>query len=233
MPIIDFPEDDRLPELMVHSIAALMLFPDDDYCRSVARKYGYACAIAAALASASQSAIDATPPDIRRQLRAWISLYAERAISDGEIRHRLVQGSIAGQLLHETIGRSDIYPNSPSMGLIKRKLAAHASDRFSTGISVSSIDNIIWPRFKPVSSLWAAYVSGAGIALERGDGIGPFPCRPMEVGNFLATSEAYRKRAENLKLPQASRSILDPGETWRVPSDLEIREVPLEFRRAA
>ena len=126
-------------------------------------------------------------------------------------------------ILLEAVGRHDI--GSEDTGLTGIKCAM--ADRLGPGqrLSKKTIDNAVWPRFRPVANLWAAHNHRS-----RETGNAMFPCRVRDLDIFLAVAEAYRRRGEIVRsAPQATTPVLRSGETVMIPPALALPEIELPF----
>lgn len=130
-------------------------------------------------------------------------------------------GMIAGQILGEAVARSRTSSSRIGITTIKRRIASKLAD---DQVSVSTIDNQIWKNYRCVAACWAAY-------LTKGDpgGNSWLPCKPADLGAFLALSNQFRGQAERLRLPHASILLL-PGETILVPSGITLPACALYWR---
>ena len=122
-------------------------------------------------------------------------------------------GFIAGKLLEHSVGFLSIDPSRASVSRLKKELAA----RFAKHrISVKTIDQTIWPQYRAVAHLWAAYIFLRSDGPKRA-----FPCKPGELGTLLATAEIYRHRGETLKVSRSPEpTILRPGEAATLPEGI-------------
>lgn len=115
----------------------------------------------------------------------------------------------------------------------KRELLQKADEEFRAdkklrdhAVSVSHMNNKIWPRFARVAHLWGAY-----LWLERQSSSGTasiVPCAPEMIGSFLAHAEVLREFAETHKPRQAKGPLLDLGEAYRVPEEIALPKVEFE-----
>ena len=138
------------------------------------------------------------------------------------VRQPFMHGCAAGLLLLRAATHASI-PQHFKLSDIKHDIAGTFT------VSVSTVDNTIWPAFRPVAHLFAAYLVRA---LE---GETTFPCRLVELPLFLARAEDFRSRGEAIFPPRRSDPMLRPGEalTFGVPfplppSDLRPFQQPLE-----
>ena len=195
-------------------IEAEMLWPHDDGARNRAIKAAFAQQYIAA-AKAQDSMIDAESAEA---LHAAPRLVNINEGAEVPFRHGIVAGRI---LLESVVAASIDYPTSPIPALKRQLAAAFRNDQ----VSESSINNTIWPRYRSVSHLWAAY-------LERdytGNDV-EFPCSYKQIGSFIALSEEFRRLGESLRLPKSpTTSILNAADMLRLPISIRLPELQLGF----
>jgi hypothetical protein len=87
--------------------------------------------------------------------------------------------------------------------------------------AIEGLQNNWWPKFRPVSHLWAAHLAIWNPKYPS------FPCTLDELPDFLATAEYLRCRAERRPLArQGEKTLLPIGTAWAIHPD-----VPLPFPR--
>jgi hypothetical protein len=134
------------------------------------------------------------------------------------------RGVLAGKILLEAVGKSVLAPGLVNLSDLKKKLASGFGAALKVRLSEKTIDNRIWPEFRPVAPLWAAW-------LFVGDPRGRFPCQPAGLIDFLATAEAFRRLGETIHTPQSPKAtILRPGETISISPSVALPIVTLEFK---
>lgn len=207
------PERTRLSLVYIET---LMLWPHDPDQRAEAMKTGTVSFIHDSIANV---------PSARRSVKDtewfdWISLAADAMplrIIHQQSQHHFVQGVIAGELLSAIVG-DHASGQSIKVQSIKNEIieccASRKSDHFR--ISLSTLENTIWKRYKPVSHLWAAYLGNA----LRGDHV--FPCRIGALPEFLGLSEYFRKTGQDIYPSRRNEPVLTQNEQWIPPSDLEL-----------
>jgi hypothetical protein len=97
---------------------------------------------------------------------------------------------------------------------LQERLESHPE--FFPKLSQSTIDNIAWKHFKAVSHLHLAH---GLVWIARGATKYPFPCHYDDLPVFLKTAESIRLEGEQTPLRQKAGTVLDPRQTWKVPSN--------------
>lgn len=197
---------------------AEMLFPDDP----TARGECFDSAIATGLSNGDFVPGANSPPNLPFQvaLNAW-----EPRRRDAMVELPMVHGAIAGGILADVVGAAQT--GEPiSMGTaISRAARAFCYKRPKWKVTPKTINNSIWPRFRPVAHFWAAYIDK-----RPADS---FPCSPWNLHEFLSTAEAYRLLGESSSTFKAKSTILRRDEMTRLPdailAQLEVRT--LQFSR--
>lgn len=90
-------------------------------------------------------------------------------------------------------------------------------------ISSRTIENWIWPTYRPVAHLWAAYC----LAVEC-DRRAAFPCRMDDVASFLAKAEHLRQLGEKFRPKQSPNSLFGP-DMIKVPEDVCLPAFKVSF----
>ena len=154
------------------------------------------------------------------------SLQAAKGMK-GAAAEPYLHGIISGFILHETLGKVVLGRKDASIG----RSAKIASEKFSNKeasnhldkrvrISISTINNTIWPLYKPVAHLWAAHYSRR---LETHDL--DWPCNVSRISEFFSTAEAYRHLAETMGAFKSPSVLLVPGIAVRLPFPLAKAEL--------
>lgn len=198
-------------------IGTEMLWPHDEAKRALGLKVACAEAFANILDLAGIAA-EAEAIAALRKIPTLESLEEETATA---LRH----GRIAGNLLWEALAGASIALSRSPLPTLKQQIA---KSLLAEGIrtSVKNIDNVIWPRYRSVAHFWAAHEE------RRITGQGPhFPCVASALGEFLALAERFRQLGENLRLPHSPGPILRPGEAVRLPENLRLPEIRIQFVR--
>ncbi len=201
-------------------IEARMLWPDDSDTRG---RYLSAVSIKVSVTSIDRVPISKPSPTEVRELAEAI-LSAPRVEDFTEAGKRAyVHGLVAGKILYDAVGLHDIGRENISLGNIKGAL----SDLLGPAqrLSVKTIDNAVWRRYRSVAHLWAAYLH---ISQETDSTF--LPCRARDLPIFLAVAEVYRTRGETIRLTTKSPSpVLRTGDAVMIPPALVLPEVELTF----
>lgn len=201
-------------------IEARMLWPDDANTRN---RYVNAVAIKLAAGNIDRVPLPTpTPTEVRELAEAMLSAPRIEDFQD-EVPDAYERGMVAGDILRRAVGYQETGRENTSLGDIKGAL----SDLLGPAqrLSVKTIDNTVWPRYRSVAHLWAAYVHRS----KETDSTA-FPCRVRALPIFLAVAEAYRRRGEMIRLTAKSPStVLQPGAALMVPLALALPEVKLIF----
>jgi len=141
---------------------------------------------------------------------------------------RFGHGWIAGEVLRRAVGRASLSDESRiNVGMIIEQIVQgfkpfRVAGKIHSTPTPKTIVNVIWPRYRPVAHLWAAYVS----ALDSGSSA-PWPCSIIGLPVFLATAEEFRKAGEITLTKQGP--VLRNAESVRVPNNLALPEVSVQF----
>jgi hypothetical protein len=93
--------------------------------------------------------------------------------------------------LHHLVSLSNFDDENKSIeSVIAKCTAAFAKARRATNLK-KNFDYKIWPHFRSVAHFWAAAYK-RNVIEQRG----AFPCRPIDLHEFLADAAAYRVRGE-------------------------------------
>jgi hypothetical protein len=198
----------------VDVVGVTMLFPDDD-----AMRQRILADIMIELALLSGRYPEASSPAERQDFFELIRSISPVSIKHGEAcKDAFMRGTIAGALLYEIVGCAD--PGKIGLGLAQKRIAR----RFGRErISSKTISNSVWPKFRCVAVYWAAYAA-LGAA-------GPhIPCRPSDLGVFLAMADQFRELGENTRTPHSPEPLLRTGETIIIPPSIELPRGKLRFR---
>jgi hypothetical protein len=139
-------------------------------------------------------------------------------------RARFFDGVRAGKYLQETVGLIAM-ARPMKMSEIARRLAKGLPSPYPS-INTKTFETHLWKRHRPVAHFWAASLD---LNFARAGGGYAFPCQPAELGDFLATAEAYRKLGERTRARQSRHTVLDPSETVKLPQALNVPVISLQF----
>lgn len=132
-------------------------------------------------------------------------------------------GMFAGIVLHTVLELIAGDPDNASLGrAIEMTLLAFPPGR---QLSNATFNKTIWPKFRCVAHLWAAYFS-----LSMFHDRIHFPSTLDDLPTFLADAEGYRIIGKSWKTKQSPRkAILLADETIRLPEGLAIEPTDLRF----
>ncbi|MDB5617433.1 hypothetical protein [Tardiphaga sp.] len=129
-------------------------------------------------------------------------------------------GLIAGRVLYGAVRGAMAAADDRSMGRIYGDIAK--SIPAAQRLSRKTIENKVWPKYRPVAHFWASYVDHA---LAKGDTT--FPCSIGRLGEFLAVAQAFRRLGETTSTPQSPTTILRHYDAVGVPANLAVPEIPI------
>ena len=195
-------------------IESWMLWPDDEPARARALKAVFAENFVVN-ADPIIGALVHTPGEFADIVR-WLRKAPQ--IDNQLSNDRAKQGATAGMVLMAAVHRHSLNPTMAGLGRNKQAVAK------SVGVSVSTIENVYWPRFKAVVHLWAAFLQRARESPD--DAV--FPCKLNDLRMFLAVAEYYRRAGETIRPPQARGTILAPGVALAIPIELPMIEMTFD-----
>lgn len=198
-------------------VAVWMLWPDDQVQRDkAAHSFDIELAIRNPDMPSSETATEAGIfVDLVRAIPSIEAQYGE------EIRNGFLRGMISGAILLRSVRDAgqcaQVTLATYKAEIAERFCALDSSehgpvDGVTRRMSVKTIDNDVWPRFRSVSHLWAAYLSA-----EYGIGQNVIPCQPERLSQFLARADLLRMRGESIR-PRNSGPVLRRYEAVRIPA---------------
>ncbi len=194
--------------LHLSMIEATMLWPSDKAAREAA--------LTTAAIEHSAPYVDGLEPE---DLRLFAEL-SRLSFPLDHIRHGALtpfrRGAIAGMVLRECVGRVAL-GHTITLAAEFRRVAGDT-------VTKKIFDNDLWPSFRPVAPLWAAWLD------EALDGNPAFPCEIGGIRGFLETAEAYRIAAEGTRTRQSPKPLMAPGAAIRLAPELEIVPSKLSFQ---
>jgi len=221
--------------LALNYIESMMLWQDDEAQRAEAMRTGTATFI--------RDSISAVPA-AQREVEAsrWVDWYALLADAfplkhiQEQAKKPFVHGLIAGEILaaavlryeidgsikleslkHQMIGTPDI------PGILPKR--AKTSPWFV--ISRSTLENTIWPKFKPVSHLWASYWFSSIVEADH-----TFPCALQRLPQFLSIANFFMLSGSKISLPRRGhQKLVEPDIMWRIPSDIVLPRFAPRFEQ--
>lgn len=201
-------------------IEARMLWPHD-----ADKRIRYVNAVSIKLAAGNINRVPfptPTPTEVRELAESMLSAPRVEDFTDAGKR-AYTHGLVAGDILFEAVGYQDTGRENIGLGDIKSALVARLGRE--QHLSKKTIDNTVWPRYKPVAHLWAAHLHRSKETENTA-----FPCRARDLPIFLAVAEAYRRRGETIRsTAKAPSTVLCPGDAVMVPRAFKLPEVELNF----
>jgi hypothetical protein len=194
-------------------VSALMLWPDDGPMRERAIETSFVTLMHTVADQLSRGdlvelvslAKDATPIDQIHQTT----------------RQRMIDGARAGIYLRETVGHVSLHRNI-SMKALAAKVAA-----IPPKLNAHTFENTIWPRYRPVSHFWAAWLHLAEAISEQSKQA--FPCGTDQLAHFLGLSEGVRQLGECTRTKQSPSMVLRSAEGVRVSPEMAIQPIAPDF----
>jgi hypothetical protein len=201
-------------------VAALMLWPNAEVKRREAEKAALADEATRWLGTIDKdAAIDAGSV---AQFARWAITVPRLMDVQAGAENQFRDGAMAGTILHDFLGWRALGHPAP-VDLIKGQVA----HRFR--MSKQHVENRAWKHFRCVAHLWSAWITFAAEYRSEGES-GGLPCRFADFPAFLALSERNRIEGESAEFLQSAKgTVLKPGETWRVPSELRLPEISVEI----
>lgn len=211
--------------LALSYIESVMLWPHDAEKRSEAMKTGTATFIRDAISAvpAARRAVDAAE---------WLDYFGLLAdamplrLVQQEAKQPYVYGIIAGELLGAAVGDYSI-DGTLKLTALKSEIVSICKKRAESisefSFSISTLDNTIWRRYKPVSHLWAAHVS---MALS---GDHTFPCSLSRLPYFLGLAKYFLEQGLSIQPPRRGENLLEERVMWHLPPGLHIPTLEVEF----
>jgi hypothetical protein len=186
-------------------VEAMMLWPDDEDAR--------AAATATATVAFYRATKPALTPEETENLIAMAADALPLGVIHNEVRRSLfVSGTIAGQILIHAIGKRSLDMPVTMDEAIKQAIKPFHGKKSEWKFSPQTINNKVWPTYRPVAHYWAAAISRSG----KRDGA--FPCELRNFAEFLAEAEAYRRLGEATRLTTKSpKTVLLPSESVLLP----------------
>jgi hypothetical protein len=209
MPTINIPSQTPPTRLTLAYLEGIMLWPglDDEAARA---EYGDTVAAQYVADNVPDLPLGPLGPEALR----WIADAQPLSNIHERVKSRYYEGCLAGYILCELI---DPPKGTPAKNLAEAKRRAADGLRGALGrsLDIKRIDNVIWPRFKPVGHLWGAYIGNM-----RRSGEDTFPCRLDFLPKFLALACLMLRRGAAYRAPHSPVALLDIGNAWQLPSDV-------------
>jgi hypothetical protein len=209
---IDQSSIDNPRRIDVGRIAEVMLWPCDEETRAKAMLVEQ-CLWDRSLLEQGQL----LPSEIAALAKAGIDAPAAADMAKANAKV-FVNGYVAGLILHNAVSAAEKHPKDAAIQATVKRISE--SFGLEWRLRPQTINNHIWPRYRPVAHLWAAFVFSE-------DDV--FPCRHPDLGTFLAKAEAYRELGENTRTRHSRSAVLRPGESAELPAGLRLPVVKLRF----
>ena len=131
-----------------------------------------------------------------------------------QLGDRLVQGTIAGWILRDTIAGAGRVPIDTAIRNASGKFrdVKMPRGRNNRDLTPRTISRSIWPRYRSVAHFWAAWLDHRDAPL--------FPCRLERMREFLALAETLRKAGETTQLTNTGNSVLPVGLAFRFAAEI-------------
>lgn len=142
-------------------------------------------------------------PDMSSKLREML---------DGSVFSGTLAGIVLGWCLFRY--RRPDTAASASLGAACRAIDEAAAKNGWRGGGIENMKKHIWPRFRPVAHLWAAF----HIMSDRGETEALIGCDIRAMEHFVLISEWLREEGETFrpKNARATDTLLRPDKTWKV-----------------
>ena len=135
-------------------------------------------------------------------------------------RQRFIDGARSGIYLRETVGHVSL-DRKVSMKTLAVDVAT-----IPPTMSPHTFENTIWPRFRPVSHFWAAWLHMTQVSGKNGRA---FPCGGDQLAQFLGLAEGFRQLGEQTRTKQSPSMVLRSNDSIRVSPDMAIEVIAPEF----
>jgi hypothetical protein len=199
-------------------IEAAMLYPGTDKVDTASRMRAMRSAAVALMRDAG-GALNLT---VDPGLFAFAADSMPLELIQEESKKPFVHGVICGFVLAETLGKIQLKFDNATIGSSIR--AAEKTFWPHWRVNEKTINNYIWPKFKPVAHLWASFWMRRKAEEDM-----CFPCHFESISQFLSEAEGFRVMGETMRPARSKSSILDAAKMIRLPFDLS--PARLEFER--
>jgi len=154
-------------------------------------------------------ALDAMPP------RIWSDRTEKR------YRYGLFAGELLGEAVRQYVGGNLKLESLKSAMTAPQRQKAHKW----LDISLSTLNNTIWRRFRCVASLWSSHAYKTLVLHEPM----AYPCRLDELPDFLGLADFFAQAGLAAKMPRRKDHLLDERTMWRIPSGLPLPRFEIEW----
>jgi hypothetical protein len=208
----------RPSRLSVDRVGRIMLWPGSD--EADARERATAFAVSQFIVDAVRDGWAPMPESHADLAQALDVIVRGAKFSDAvhnEAKPRYFEGVLVGYMIGEMLYDLNERQNASSIGEAKRralnKLRRAGSDILKRSFDLKRFDNAIWPRFRPVAHLWAAYIDRCH-ALRRHT----FPCSVGDLPQFLTLAALILETGCQCKPKRSPVALLDKTLAWQ-PAD--------------
>ena len=166
------------------------------------------------------------PDDLKNLVQTLLSAPRLRDIQE-DAKRPYIYGMTAGMILYQMISLSEVSSPVAQLTTIKKRIVAKFGSKVPQQFrfSLSTVENTIWPQYRVVANLWAAYIAQVIRCQDTA-----FPCRLELVLEFLAYSEYFRLKGEKLRPKQSpSGTVLKPDVALAVPREISLPEVNISW----
>ncbi len=205
----------------IHYLEALMLWPPDRPENGAARRRWMNAAM---VRHHADHLHELSEGDVREVLQI-----AADTIPIGELRsiatERMQQGVVAGAILRESIQAAAFANGTVNKGKVQTSFVERTRAlrrKFEVRLENKTIDNALWPQYRSVAHLWAAY----SVLVETGRNA--FPCALRDLAEFLAWAKEFQIQGEAATTKQGP--LLRPGETVGIPDHIVLPSVEIKFQ---
>ena len=182
--------------LDVAIVEFLMLWPEDEARRSKAME----AAVIRHLTELRGLPIPRSAVEVSDMVRT-VSAAPRLTDFTADAKDAFKRGAIAGKIFFEAVGIEHCSSGGANLSRTKKEIAERFSKTLKIRMSEKTINNSVWPTYRSVSPFWAAW-------LYNWDTTGGFPCNPSDLGMFLATADAFRRRGETTRTPQSPKAAI-------------------------
>ena len=144
----------------------------------------------------------------------------------GRVVNTMTYYAARGEPAKLTAAKQEAVDAFRRIGSSNRFLASSsAKHRQHLAVTVSTFDNVIWPRYRPVAHLWAAYTNSALLLRNA-----TFPCTLGALPQFLAVAQVYADEGMALTLSRRrGETLLRADELWHIPPGLSLPRLTLAY----
>jgi hypothetical protein len=231
MPCLDLTPDmigENRTRLTLAYIESVMLWPNDEMQRKrgmeAAKRKNFLETWNSSARQGPLSTITSTVDDLGATFE-WLTSAPRLEDVQEEAKRPFTHGVLAGLILGEVLAWNDINPTMSGVGQVMDSIVKRFSGEILLNFSRSSLDNIIWKKYKSVAHFWAAYIIDA----EPENSI--FPCKLARTTEFLALAKFFFLRGVKHRGKQSSGFLLNEADSWTVPEILLLPRIEVRWER--